>query len=331
MFNFLTTLGTKPEDALNITNNILEAEKRGVHSHGLMLLPLYISRITQNGIKRDYQITCNNLFPNVAIIDGDSGPGQSIAFASARKCVELASDAGLSLVMAKNSNHVGMLASYGLEIANHNLIGIIMTNTGPSISVPNCHGKVLGNNAICFALPREPNPIIFDFATGVVACGKVRYAALKNETIPAGWIKDKNDNDTTNPFDLDDGGSVLPFGDYKGYGLAFIVDVLTGVLAGSVSSLHVKTQRRHENRSTMASQTFISINPSHINPSFNSGLNNLVNDLRKKVDDILLPGDKEISFCSNLKDNHVNVHEKVLKLLDEAATTNNFETISSTL
>jgi LDH2 family malate/lactate/ureidoglycolate dehydrogenase len=288
------------------------------------LLPVYFERISKGGIAKKYKITTLKRAKNLLLLDGDGGPGQSIANHCIDKSRQLALKHGSGFVVVRNSNHVGMLASYAQELAESGLISIIMTNSGPSVAIPGVYKKIMGNNAICFGIPAQPEPVIFDFATGVVACGKVRVAAMKEEDIPAGWVKTIDGSDTTDPEVFDQGGPMLPFGDYKGYSLCLMVDILTAVLAGGKPSFTLLPQRKSPDKNTAASQTFITLDPLLMNENFYSDISSFINGLRSLAQNVILPGEIESKHKDSLLPNEITVHKNLLKELDASADKHGF-------
>jgi LDH2 family malate/lactate/ureidoglycolate dehydrogenase len=119
----------------------------------------------------------------------------------------------------------------------------------------------MGNNALCCIMPAEDPrfPFIVDLATGTVACGKIRVAAARGERIPPGWLVDKNGVETTDPADLDAGGAVPVFGDYKGLAISVMVEILAGILGGSTVSPLVSRQRHVPDQAMGCSQLVIGI------------------------------------------------------------------------
>jgi LDH2 family malate/lactate/ureidoglycolate dehydrogenase len=318
--------GLRPGDAAIVAQNIVEAESRAVRSHGLIMLPVYIQRIQGGGIKSAYELTIDVDTGPMLVVDGDGGPGQVLAKRAMDLAIERAPQYGIAYVALRNSNHIGMLASYGLQAARAGLIGLVMTTSGPSISVAGGKGRRLGNNAFCVAAPGDPDPLVFDMATGEVACGKVRVAALHSEPIGSQWISDKEGRLSHNPVDLDSGGSVMPFGGHKGYGMAVIIDILAGLFAGSVSSMHVLNQRGNSTSPTGASQCFIALDPARTTgrDALAASVGHYAQALRNSLPldperPVLAPGDPELAAYRDALRNGIVLSGPVLRLANDIA------------
>lgn len=326
----LVKAGLKSKDAAAVAENLVLAEARGVCSHGLILLGVYVARIREGGIRPNYQISIVSDAGSIVLLDGDAGPGQSLATFAVQLAVERAEKTGLSFVTLRNSNHVGMLATYGLNVAKAGMIGLIMTNSGPSVSVFHGLGSRIGNNALCVAIPDDPHPIVLDMATGTVACGKIRLAAGAGEPIPEHWIHDKYGKPSVNPTDLDEGGSVTPLGGHKGYGLGVIVDILTGLVSGGVSSLHVVKQRSSAAIPTRASQSFVVLDPEKLagREYLMQQTHEYINDLRRSTPisqdvPVLAPGDPELFAGTRSGQTGITIPRNTLIELNKVASSLN--------
>lgn len=155
-----------------------------------------------------------------------------------------------------------MLAAYREHFVRHDVVGLVLNVSGPSVAAPGAGRPTLGNDAVCMVVPRaEGLPLVVDFATGTVASGKIRHAAHRGEQIPAGWLVDRQGRPTTDPEELDRGGAVPVFGGYKGLGVAVITEVLAGILAGGTVSPLVHKQRAEPERAMDCSQLFLALSP----------------------------------------------------------------------
>jgi LDH2 family malate/lactate/ureidoglycolate dehydrogenase len=234
--------------ALEVTcESLLEASLTGVDSHGVMLLPLYMRRLREGGIKPDARPVEYSVTPTMSLIDGRAAPGHwSLELAVRRACVS-ADEFGVGVAGVRNANHVGMLAFFARRIASQGFASILLTNTAPSVSNHAGRGQVIGNNAFCLCLPRAgTTPVISDNATGVVACGKIRWRSELGQDVPLAYgLSDQDGNATSKPSALDRGGAVAPFGGHKGWGLGIMIDLLTAGLWAGEFSRSVSRQRRH--------------------------------------------------------------------------------------
>ncbi len=320
----LISVGFSQYEAEQVAQNLIHAELRGVRSHGLLLLPTYLKRIEHGGI-------CRGSVPEVVrdencfcLIDGNGGPGQVSANKAINLAIERALELGFCCVGVRNSNHVGMLAHYALQAIEYGLVAVVMANAGPAVAVAGGQGRTLGNNAICIAVPDAENPIVLDMATGVVACGKIRLAALEGEDVPKGWLVNVDGEPTIDPTALDTGGAVLPFGDYKGYGLSVLVDVFTGLLFNGNTSPEIVNQRAALATPTGACHTFVVFPLNQVTETdrFSEHLRLYVDIIRSTprrvgVDKIFLPGEIEFLKHAEQLEQGVTLTQATAKILKD--------------
>ena len=227
----LSTSGLPDDDATIVAESLVEADLRGVHSHGVIRLPGYVTSIQQGAIAARPDIRVVKQTGGQAVIDGGGGMGQVAAMAATRKAIELAVSHGIGAVALRNSNHCGAMAYYVLRGLPLGLIGVATTNAGLNMAPTGGAKRLVGNNPIAIAVPTNRTwPMVLDMATSVAAGGKLDVAAAKGEPIPLGWAVDADGQPTTDPV-LGRRGMLLPVGGPKGYGLAVMLDILAGVLS----------------------------------------------------------------------------------------------------
>jgi LDH2 family malate/lactate/ureidoglycolate dehydrogenase len=235
-----TAAGLAPGDADAVARNLADAELRGVQSHGLLLVPMYAERIAAGVVNVRYRPRVVREAPGMLVVDGDAGPGQPLLFDALDRIEEPARANGIALVTVTASNHAGMLATYGFELARRGFASVVMTNAGPSVGAFGARGQRVGNNALCFTFPQEAgDPVCFDMATGQIATGKVRVLELSGEPVPERALVDRDGVPARDASALRDGGWVLPLGGHKGFGLSVAVDMLTAILGGGPPSASV--------------------------------------------------------------------------------------------
>lgn len=227
-------VGCPPDEARISADTLVEADLRGVHSHGVMRLPIYVKRI-QTGVvaaRADCKVVAETAA--TANVDGGNGMGQVVAVRAMELAIAKARTAGAGIVGVRGSNHYGAAAYFAMMALPHDMIGFSMTVGAANIMAPTGGIEpLLGNNPFAIAVPAgEELPPVLDMANSVVARGKIVLAMKKGEKIPEGWAADKDGVPTTDARAAYE-GLVLPVGGYKGYGLAFMVAALAGVLTGA--------------------------------------------------------------------------------------------------
>lgn len=234
VLEILHQVGVNEDDARIILDTILFANCRGVATHGVGRVPLYVKKIKTGHYnpKNEIEVLIDNAA--YALLDANNGFGQVVAHKAIKMAIEKAKKYGISIVGVRNSNNFGTAGYFGDMAAREGCAAIIYANAAPAIAPTGGNKTIFGTNPLCYAYPGDSdhNPILLDMATTVVARGKIRLAAKNGERIPTDWAigPDGEPTDDPNTALL---GSLLPIGGYKGYGLSLFVDVFAGMLTGS--------------------------------------------------------------------------------------------------
>lgn len=223
--------GVADEYAERVADGLVRADMRGVASHGVSRLEVYMKKFEGGGFNPDPDVTVTSLGDSVATVDADDGPGQVAAYAAMNEAMDLASESGVGMVSVTKSNHFGTAAYYTEHASADGFIGVATTNVGSDVIPFGGAERFLGTNPISFSVPTgRAFPITLDMATSVVAMGKIQEVARRENTeIPPDWAVDENGDPTTDPHEA---VALRPVGGPKGYGLGIIVDVLCGLLSG---------------------------------------------------------------------------------------------------
>ncbi|MEM4970691.1 MAG: Ldh family oxidoreductase [Sulfolobales archaeon] len=238
--NALTRAGVSGEHASIVADHLVRANLRGVDSHGIIRLPYYVDGILRGEINPRPMIKVVAEGSSYALIDGDHGLGQVVALKATEIAIDKARSSGIAFVGARNLSHVGMLAYYVERIASNGLVGIASANAAPNIAPLGCKQPITGTNPLAIGFPtRSRPPVILDMAMSAAARGKILVAARKGEKIPEGWAMNREGRITTDPREALE-GILLPFGGYKGFGLALAIDILCGIVLGAGYSLKLK-------------------------------------------------------------------------------------------
>jgi len=235
--------GVPQPDAERTAECLVEADLRGVASHGVGRVPIYTERLRRGLVKARPELALKPLTPVAAQLDADNGLGFVAATRAMDEAVERARQFGIGMVWIHGSNHFGMAASYLLQAVRAGYAAFVFTNASRAMPIWGGRTPFLGTSPFAFAAPgglSQP-PVVLDMATSVVARGKIRRAAQKGEPIPAGWALDAQGNPTT---DAAAGyeGLILPLGGPKGSGLSLMMEVLGGVMSGAAFGGEVRNQ-----------------------------------------------------------------------------------------
>lgn len=230
----LTACDMPRADAATVASLMAEADVIGQDGHGVFRLPMYIKRIRAGGMNMTPQLKRLTDRPATALIDGDNGMGHLVMHHATELAMEKARTTGVAWVGARMSNHAGPASLYAMMPARENMIGLYLA-VGSANHMPPWGGTdmLLSTNPISVALPsKDYPPIVLDMATTVAAYGKVKTAAQRGETMPEGWMVDRNGDPLTDPTRAAE-GFLLPIGGPKGYGLSLVFGILAGVLNGA--------------------------------------------------------------------------------------------------
>src|SRR5581483_2956565 len=226
--------GASGEAATATAKALIDANQRGLDSHGVVFLSFYLPRLRAGTTRGDARPEIVNDLPGLSVVDGHDALGPYVASFAMQQCCAKAERAGAAVALVRNSSHFGAASCYSELAARRGCVGIVVSNSDPGMAPAGVHGPVLGTNPIAIAAPPAPGQPIpsLDIATSVVAQGKIILALRAGEDIPEGWAIGRDGAPTSDPGEAL-AGAVLPMAGHKGFGLAFMVDVLAGCVAGA--------------------------------------------------------------------------------------------------
>ena len=262
-----TAVGAPAEDAETVAEVLVEADLRGVESHGSTRVAGYISMIRLGLLNPRPKVQVLRETDSTAMLEGDQGFGIVVARRAMEMAIEKGRRAGIACVTARNVTHTGMVGFYPMMAAQRGLIGLTCNN-GPTILPPfGGTTPTLATNPFSVAVPSaQEQPIVLDMATSVVAAGKLRQAGKKGAPIPAHWALDRHGAPTTDPNEAIFHGFLQWAGGYKGFGLATIVEVLGGVLSGGLFGRDVPPMKTFGTEPLITSGFYMTINPEAFMP-----------------------------------------------------------------
>lgn len=283
--DFLTSAGLSDENAWIVADSLVQADLRGIDSHGVARLPIYLKRLKTGVVNAKPEIRVIKERPSVVVIDGDNGMGHVVGVRAMDLCVARAKENGLGAAGVRNTNHFGIAAYYAMKALDSDMIGLAMTNAPSSMAPWGGTKPYFGTNPFAVAVPAgEELPVVLDMSTSIVAKGKIILAARKGEKIGLGWAIDSNGDLTT---DAKEAllGSVLPLGGAKGYGLALIVDILSSILTGALFGSHVRSLYDEFSEPQGLGNFMMAINVAEFM---------LVDEFKRRMDEMI----KEVKNCS---------------------------------
>ncbi|MEM5008717.1 ureidoglycolate dehydrogenase [Priestia megaterium] len=298
VINNLVKGGLVEEHAKIVADVLVHADLRGVSSHGVLRTEHYVKRLLEGGLNPNSEFSIKNTGPSSAIFDGDDGFGHVIAKEAMDYAINLAKKNGIGTVAVINSSHCGALSYFVKQAAEQGLVGMAVTHTD-KVVVPFGGAKpYFGTNPIAFGFPAKKNkPVILDMATSNVAFGKVLHAREAGTSIPSDWGVDVNGSPTTDPNEVN---ALLPFAGPKGYGLAMVVDVLSGLLTGSAFGPHISTMYGDYNKKRKLGHFMIVLNPAVFTDSdaFLENMDKMIDEIHqtppvKGFSKVMVPGEPE--------------------------------------
>ncbi len=225
-------LGMPREDAQRMAEILLDADLRGVFSHGCRFVPIYAKWIRDGWVNLHPQVRVLAESDSTVAYDADGSMGHLVSAKAMEACIGKAKKHGVGTATVANSRHCGAMAFYAQAAADAGCIGHAVTNGGVLMAPYGGIDPTIGLNPLAWAAPtNRPWSFSLDMATAVVAASKVMQALEKGEKIPLGWAIDPEGNPTDDPATALK-GAMLPLGGVKGYGLALVLDILAGVLSG---------------------------------------------------------------------------------------------------
>lgn len=298
----LTSVGVNETDARATADVLVTTDTWGIFTHGTKNLRGYIRRLRGGGLGARAVPKVVKEGPAWAMVDGDSALGMVTSVFAMRTAMAKAKTAGVAYVGVRNGCHFGAAGYYAAMAVPESMIGIAVCNDRPTVTVPGARGAVLGSNPFAFAVPAgSEKPILLDMATSTVAGGKVFAAAARGEKIPEHWLVDASGLPTNDPKLFPDSATLTPMAGHKGYGLALLIETLSGVLTGAAIAQHILSWSFDDaSLVTGHGAAFIAVDVNSIMPieQFKQRVDQTIREIReapkaKGVDRIFLPGEME--------------------------------------
>jgi len=318
-FKIMQKAGLDEESSRIFAESLVNADMRGIGSHGVTRLAAYARRIRDGLVSRNTEIKILRDGGSLLLIDGQNGMGAVTAFRTMELCVERAAKNGCCFAAVRGGNHFGYAGFFTEYAASKDMIGISMAN-GPAAIVPIGGAKpLLGTNPLSVSIPaRRYPPMIFDIATSVVARGKVTLAKKEGRSIPDNWGVDIEGRPTTDPNKV---YAMLPFGGAKGYAISLIIEILCSCLSGALNGQNMGSF--YDYTRTQQSGFFLgAINIGSIMPLdvFKDGVDELFDSIKNSpkapdVSEIMIPGEIELNKYECALKEGIRLSETVVKEL----------------
>ena len=311
------------EHATICAKALINAELVGAPSHGLSRLKMYCDRIKKKVINPKPKIKIKKISQSISHVDANNSIGFVAADIAVKTAINNAKKTGLGLVAVKNSGHYGLSGYYAEQAVKKNLIIMIFTNAPPAVAPHGARKSLFGTNPICFATPTGSKiPFILDTSISKINRGKIRVAAKQGKKIPNDVALDKFGKPTTDPKKALEGVQ-LPIAGFRGSGLAWMVDILSGVLTGGNHAGKVKDPFDDFSGPQNIGHLFFVLKPNlFVGNNFNKRIKDNIKTIKKLpkikgVKEILYPGQSKFKrYKDNLK-KEITIPNNILKDLVE--------------
>jgi LDH2 family malate/lactate/ureidoglycolate dehydrogenase len=261
--DILTAVGIVAADARLVAADLVAADLEGIASHGVMLLPMYVERIDKGSVSRASAGQVVSDRGGAIVIDAGNALGQLTSRQAVKLAVERAREIGLAAVAVRNGFHFGTAGRYARMMAEQNCVGVVLSNTRPLMPAPGGAEALVGNNPVAIALPSAGEfPAEADMALSATAMGKIRLAAAAGARIPGDWAVDSEGRPTTDPAAAIK-GMLLPAAGPKGFGLAFVIDLLCGGLSDGAVGAEVRPLYGDPGEPYRCAHFFLAIDAGH--------------------------------------------------------------------
>jgi LDH2 family malate/lactate/ureidoglycolate dehydrogenase len=292
----LTGWGYNDENATFLATTLVDANSRGVDSHGVIRLPAYERRIAENLVAADARpvVTVNG---SVIKVDANRAAGQIAARAAVEAALEVSRSTGVATAGVHGSTHFGTAGFYARWLAERGAVAIVVSNSEPAVVPFGGKDALLGTNPFAFAAPTNGDPISLDMATSTSAMGKVFVAQAEGKQVPDTWGVDAEGHPTTDPHAIK---ALLPVGGPKGYGLGFLIEILGGVLTGAAFSQGLGNMYTDFSKPQDVGHWLVAINIEHFMPldQFKERMQQLTDQAHASApapgfNGVLVPGEPE--------------------------------------
>ena len=305
-----------------VSDYLIKAELLGTPSHGLARLKMYCDRIKKKLINSNPKIKIKKISNSISHVDADNSIGFIAADIGIKQAIKNAKKTGIGLVAVKKSGHYGLSSFYADQAVKNNLLVFCFTNAPAALAPYGAKKSLFGTNPICFGVPTGKTPFILDASTSMINRGKIRRASKLGKKIPYGVALDKFGNITTDANKALK-GTQLPIATFKGSGLAWMVDILSGVLTGSSHSGKTKDPFDDFSGPQNMGHLFITINPKiFVGKNFLKEIKiNIARIKRlpkaKGFSSIIFPGERKNKTYRKNLNKDISIPSKILNEINE--------------
>ena len=296
------------EETSNILSDlIMKAERDGSLSHGLFRLPAYVAGLKSGKINGKNRPKVSKITPSVVKVDGNNCLAPMVLNKSLPELIKAAKENGVAVLSITNSHHMAAMWPETEAIAEEGLVAFACTSYKPAVAPAGSIKPLFGTNPISFAWPRKNKPpVVYDMATASMAMGEVQVAKREGHKVPLGTGLTKEGKDTTDPAEIADGGVLLPFGGYKGSGIAMMVELLAGALVGDNFSYETAEKDNNDGGPPSGGEFILAISPEKLSNSDWDTHSSKFFEKMKSMGDVRLPGERRHKNRLDKGPRHIN-------------------------
>ncbi len=285
--------GCDDETASILADLIMKAERDGSLSHGLFRLPAYVTGLKSGKINGKARPEIKKISSSVIKVLGNNCLAPMVLNKSIPELVNAAKANGVAVLAITNSHHMAAMWPETETIAEQGLVAFACTSYKPAVAPAGAIKPLFGTNPISFAWPRKNNtPVVYDMATASMAMGEVQVAKREGHKVPLGTGLTKNGKETTDPGEIADGGVLLPFGGYKGSGIAMMVELLAGALVGDNFSYETAEKDNNDGGPPSGGEFILAISPDKISENDWDNHSTKFFEKMKSMKGVRLPGER---------------------------------------
>ena len=285
--------GCDEENANILSETIMKAERDGSLSHGLFRLPAYVTGLKSKKIDGKARPEVKKISPSVIKVLGNHALAPMVLKVGIPELVKAAKETGVAILAITNSHHMAAMWPETEAIAEQGLVAFACTSYKPMVAPAGAKKAFFGTNPISFAWPRPgKTPVVYDMATASMAMGEVQVAAREGHKVPVGTGLNKDGNETTDPNEIAKGGVILPFGGYKGSGIAMMVELLAGALLGESFSYETAEKDNNDGGPPAGGEFILAMSPDKISGDDWKNHSDEFFNKMKSMEGVRLPGER---------------------------------------
>ena len=289
----LLSNGCDDETASILADLIMKAERDGSLSHGLFRLPAYVSGLKSGKINGKGKPEIKKISPSVIKVLGNNCLAPVVLNKAIPELINAAKEYGVAVLAINNSHHMAAMWPETEMIAEQGLVAFACTSYKPAVAPAGATKPLFGTNPISFAWPRPgKTPVVYDMATASMAMGEVQVAKREGHKVPLGTGLTKDGKETTDPGQIADGGVLLPFGGYKGSGIAMMVELLAGALVGDNFSYETAAKDSNDGGPPSGGEFILAISPDKLSGDDWKKHSDEFFDKMKSMEGVRLPGER---------------------------------------